>query len=81
VQPERQGRTSGRDFWPRDSWQFQGYATPDAALQSQFYAARQGDLRTFMSYTMGEILTIAWCTRRPGKRVFNMGRKAALLTP
>jgi hypothetical protein len=44
------------DFWPRDSWQFLGYATPDAALQSQFYAARQGDLKTFMSYTTGEIL-------------------------
>jgi len=44
------------DFWPRDSWQFLGYATPDAALQSQFYAARQGDMKTFMAYTTGEIL-------------------------
>ena len=44
------------DFWPRDSWQFQGYATPEAALQSQFYAIREGDLKTFMAYTTGQIL-------------------------
>ena len=37
------------DYWPKDSWQFLGYATPDAAAQSQFYAASRGDVKAFLA--------------------------------
>jgi hypothetical protein len=43
------------DYWPKDSWQFLGYATPDAAAQSQFYAASRGDARAFLSAVTGEM--------------------------
>ena len=43
------------DFWPKDSWQFLGYATPDAALQSQFYAASRGEMKAFLASITGEI--------------------------
>ena len=44
------------DYWPRESWAFAGYASPDAALQSSFWAANQGDVKTFLSGIEGEIL-------------------------
>ena len=44
------------DYWPRDSWAFAGYATPDAALQSSFWAANKGDVKTFLRGIEGEIL-------------------------
>jgi hypothetical protein len=44
------------DYWPRDSWAFAGYATPDAALQSSFWAANKGDVKTFLGGIEGEIL-------------------------
>ena len=43
------------DYWPRDSWKFTGYATPDAALQSVLWAANNGDLKTLVASTTGEI--------------------------
>lgn len=43
------------DYWPRDSWTFTGYATPDAALQSVLWAANNGDLKTLVASTTGEI--------------------------
>jgi hypothetical protein len=43
------------DYWPRDSWAFAGYASPDASLQSSFWAANQGDLKTFLGGITGEI--------------------------
>jgi cell division septum initiation protein DivIVA len=33
---------------PRESWRFAGYATPEAAFQSVFFAMSQGDYRTFL---------------------------------
>ena len=44
------------DYWPRESWAFAGYASPDAALQSSFWAANQGDMKTFLGGIEGEIL-------------------------
>jgi hypothetical protein len=43
------------DYWPKDSWRFQGYGTPEAAMQSQFYAASQGDVTNFLASTTGKM--------------------------
>jgi RNA polymerase sigma factor (sigma-70 family) len=43
---------SGQATYPRESWTFAGRATPEAALQSLFWAQSQGDLKTIQaSYT------------------------------
>jgi RNA polymerase sigma factor (sigma-70 family) len=42
------------DYWPRDSWAFAGYASPDAALQTLLWAASQGDLKTLLGSVTGE---------------------------
>ena len=36
------GGAATADYWPRDSWTFAGYASPDAALQSFVWAASKG---------------------------------------
>jgi hypothetical protein len=41
------GLVATADYWPRDSWAFAGYASPDAALRSCFWAANTGDVKTF----------------------------------
>lgn len=43
------------DYWPRDSWSFAGYATPASALQSCFWAADKGDLKTLVGGTTGAV--------------------------
>jgi len=35
------------DYWPRDSWTNSGYASPEAALQTVFWAGLNGDLTNF----------------------------------
>jgi hypothetical protein len=50
------GAAATADYWPRDSWAFAGYTSPDAALQSSFWAANTGDVKTFLSGIEGEIL-------------------------
>lgn len=42
------------DYWPQDSWAFTGYATPDAALQTSFWAANNGDLKALATSTTGK---------------------------
>jgi len=42
------------DYWPRDSWAFAGYASPDAALQTFVWAASEGDLKTLLGSVTGE---------------------------
>jgi hypothetical protein len=42
------------DYWPRDSWAFAGYASPDAALQTFVWAASRGDLKTLLGSVTGE---------------------------
>ena len=41
-------------YWPRGSWSFVGYATPEAALQSAVWAASKGDLKALLDSTAGE---------------------------
>jgi hypothetical protein len=43
------------DYWPKDAWQFLGYATPDAAMQSQFYAASRGEVKAFLASVTDEM--------------------------
>lgn len=43
------------DFWPQDSWAFAGHATPDAALQTSFWAANNGDLKALAASTTGKV--------------------------
>jgi hypothetical protein len=44
------------DFWPRDSWQFLGYGTPEASLQSQLYSAVHGDVDNLLASMTGDML-------------------------
>jgi hypothetical protein len=50
------GAAATADYWPRGSWAYAGYGSPEAALQSSFWAANQGDLKTFMGGITGETL-------------------------
>ena len=43
------------DYWPRDSWAFTGYASPDAALQTSLWAANHGDLKALAASTAGDV--------------------------
>jgi len=43
------------DYWPRDSWAFAGYASPDAALQTSVWAASKGDLKALLGSATGEL--------------------------
>ena len=43
------------DYWPRDSWAFTGYASPDAALRTSLWAANNGDLKALLASATGEV--------------------------
>jgi hypothetical protein len=43
------------DYWPRDSWAFKGYTSPDAALQSSLWAANNGDLKAVLASATGNL--------------------------
>lgn len=43
------------DYWPQDSWAFQGYASADAALQSSLWAASNGDVKALLAGATGEM--------------------------
>lgn len=43
------------DYWPRDSWSFTGYGSPDAALQTSLWAANNGDLKALLASTTGDL--------------------------
>jgi hypothetical protein len=49
------GAAATADYWPRDSWAFAGYATPDAAIQSCLWAGNKGDLRTLLGGITGDL--------------------------
>ena len=51
--PKTQSATA--DYWPRDSWAFTGYASPDAALQSSLWAANSGDLKVLLASSTGDV--------------------------
>jgi len=40
---------SQEGYYPKESWAFTGYATPEAALQSVIWAMREGDTRTLLA--------------------------------
>ena len=42
------------DYWPRDSWAYAGYASPDASLQTSIWAANTGDLKALLGGMTGE---------------------------
>ncbi len=43
------------DYWPRGSWAFAGYASPDAALQTSLWAANNGELKALLDSTTGDL--------------------------
>jgi hypothetical protein len=43
------------DYWPRDSWAFTGYASPDAALQTTLWAVNNGDLKAIAASMTGDV--------------------------
>lgn len=42
------------DFWPRDSWSFAGFASPDDALRSSLWASDNGNLKALLDSATGE---------------------------
>ncbi|PWU08230.1 MAG: hypothetical protein C5B50_30020 [Verrucomicrobia bacterium] len=42
------------DFWPRDSWSFAGFGSPDDALRSSIWASHNGNLKAVFDSTTGE---------------------------
>ncbi|HWV98804.1 MAG TPA: hypothetical protein VNZ64_03825 [Candidatus Acidoferrum sp.] len=42
------------DFWPRDSWNFTGFGSPDDALRSSLWASNNGNLKALLDSTTGE---------------------------
>jgi hypothetical protein len=58
LKTQSAGSTGGpatADYWPRDSWAFAGYASPDAALQTSAWAANNGDLKALLASTTGDL--------------------------
>ena len=56
--PEKAGAAESpatADYWPRDSWAFVGYASPNASLQTSFWAANKSDLKALLGGMTGEI--------------------------
>ena len=49
------GAAASADYWPRDSWAFTGYASPDAALQTSLWAANNGDLKALLASVTGDV--------------------------
>jgi hypothetical protein len=49
------GAAATADYWPRDSWDFTGYASPDAALQTSLWAANNGDLKALLASVTGDV--------------------------
>ena len=48
--PQRPGPDPAQpDNFPRESWAFAGYATPESTMQSLAWAALQGDVNTFLN--------------------------------
>jgi hypothetical protein len=43
------------DFWPRDSWSFAGFGSPDDALRSSLWASYNGNLKALFDSMTGEL--------------------------
>src|SRR6266436_5815096 len=46
--------TPEADYWPKDSWVFAGYATPESTLQSLLWSASKGEMKSLLASTTGE---------------------------
>jgi RNA polymerase sigma factor (sigma-70 family) len=46
---EPQPNASGQTEFPKTSWRFAGYADPESAFQSAFWAMSQGDAKTYLA--------------------------------
>ena len=44
------------EYWPRGSWAFAGYASPDAALQTSLWSGNNGDLKALRASLTGDEL-------------------------
>jgi hypothetical protein len=49
AQPSPLEAYAGRDQFPRNSWNFAGYNSPEAALVSAIWAMREGDPKTYLN--------------------------------
>ncbi|HEX7858894.1 MAG TPA: hypothetical protein VF773_01065 [Verrucomicrobiae bacterium] len=47
ISPQRDEKI-GRDVFPRESWAFAGYATPESALVSAIWAMKEGNPETYL---------------------------------
>jgi hypothetical protein len=56
LQARGGGAAPTAGYWPRGSWAFAGYASPDAALQSYLWAANNGDTKVVRAGATGEEL-------------------------
>jgi hypothetical protein len=58
LKPQNAGPTAGAaiaDYWPRDSWAFAAYATPDAALRTSVWASSKGNLKALRGSITGDL--------------------------
>lgn len=55
LENKRTNSVATADYWPRDSWSFTGYGSPDAALQTSLWAANNGDLKALFDSTTGDL--------------------------
>lgn len=54
LQARAGGAAPTAGYWPRASWAFAGYASPDAALQSYLWAVNNGDLKALRASATSE---------------------------
>ena len=53
--PAVAGAAATADYWPRGSWAFTGYASPDATLQTLLWAMNNGDLKAVLASATGDV--------------------------
>jgi len=46
--------TADATYWPKDSWVFAGYATPESTIQSLLWSASNGNMRSILAGLTGE---------------------------
>ena len=58
YQSEAAPKAATADFWPRDSWNFAGFGSPDDALRSSLWASDNGNLQALYGSMTGEFQQI-----------------------
>lgn len=77
------GQSQGGTLFPRESWAFAGYATPENALQSAVFAMSQGDYKTFAASMAPEEaarLQQSWADKTPEQIAEDGRRETANIT-